>query len=217
MLRKVIRLGILLAALSATADARQGGVRTIAKALHPGDIVFQYIPCGALCNAIVATTPCAPGRPFNHCGIVQKTGGAVMIIEAIGKDVHATTLADFLKRDTSTQLFVGRPVSVSDLDIAGIIRTAQGFQGRPYDDAFLPGESALYCSELVYAAYTAAGKPIFSLAPMTLKSPQTGTTFPAWTDYYTALQSPVPEGQLGINPCAIAHDPAIHLMTIRKQ
>ena len=203
-------------ALSATANARQRGLRAIAKELYPGDIVFQYIPCGALCNAIVATTPCAPGHPFNHCGIVQKTGSNVVIIEAIGRDVHATALVDFLKRDTSAQLFVGRPVFVSGLDIPGVIRAAQRLQGRPYDDAFLPGDSALYCSELVYAAYTAAGRPVFSLAPMTFKSPQTGTTFPAWTDYYAALHIPVPEGQPGINPCAIAHDPAIHLMTIRK-
>ena len=210
-------LVLLLTVISWKAIARGDGSSSIARQLRSGDIVFQCIPCGDLCTAIVETTPCAREHPFNHCGIVVRNGDSVSVIEAIGKDVHATPLISFLKRDTAIQLFVGRPLKAAGVDTYDALRKAIALQGRPYDDAFMPGDSALYCSELVYACYLRKGKPAFALAPMTFKSPHSGETFPAWIAYYSALGRPVPEGLPGINPCAIARSPLIELLVFNKK
>ena len=171
--RSIARLLLLLLmVISWKAIARKnGGLSSIAHQLQSGDIVFQYIPCGDLCTAIAETTPCAHEHPFNHCGIVIKNGDSVSIIEAIGKDVHATQLAFFLKRDTAVQLFVGRPLKTAGFDTREALCKARALEGRPYDDAFIPGDGALYCSELVYVCYLQKGKPAFTLEPMTCIRP----------------------------------------------
>ncbi len=207
---------ILLAFISFPAFAQSGAKSKLIGKLESGDIVFQYIPCGDLCIAIAEVTPCAPGRPFNHCGIVVKEGYSISILEAIGKNVHATPLAAFLKRDTSALLYIGRLSKSSGVQNDDVIKRARALAGRPYDDVFLPGDSALYCSELVYEAYRNNGKPVFSLSPMTFKSPGTGNTFPAWAEYYNEIGQAIPEGVPGINPCAIANAQNIRLLSFRK-
>ena len=95
-------LSILLVSISATVAGQP------AAPLREGDILFQFIPCGPLCDAIVATTPCANEHPFNHCGIVVCSGDSVQVLEAIGRNVHTTALPAFLKRDRTYR--VRRPV-----------------------------------------------------------------------------------------------------------
>lgn len=186
-----------------------------ATGLRDGDIVFQYIPCGELCVAIVETTPCGTDRPFNHCGIVTRRGDSIAVIEAIGSSVHASSLKVFMSRDTSAVVYAGRPVDGVNVNEA--IAKANLLSGRPYDDAFLPGDSALYCSELIYACYSQGGKLAFTLEPMTFISPRTGQTYPAWADYYKSLRLPIPEGVPGINPCAISRSPLIRMMSLPKR
>jgi len=190
--------------------------------LHDGDIIFQKLPCGGLCDAIIATTPCKPGLAFNHCGIIYFDKGAPFVLEAIGKAVQQTSLADFEKRDTERVIYVGRidwgHVPWGDPScMAKALIQARHYLGTPYDDAFLPGDSALYCSELVWESFRdRTSKPIFSLQPMTFRSPESHQTFPAWLAYYNELHRPVPEGVPGINPCAIANAPFITMMMLLK-
>lgn len=183
--------------------------------LKEGDIVLQKIPCGSLCEAIIETTPCEPDRMFNHCGVVHYDGGQAYIIEAIGKEVKQNTLETFLKRDSSSKtLSVARLKPRYNAYILPAIRKAIHYVGTPYDDAFLPGDDALYCSELVYRIFKLDNTPyLFSLAPMTFKS-KSGKTFPAWAEYYKDLKMEIPEGQPGINPCAIANSGAVEVVTI---
>lgn len=183
--------------------------------LKDGDILFQHIPCGDLCQAIVETTPCQAGLPFNHCGIVAKVNKDWVVIEAIGKQVKATPLPIFFARDTTQRQYLGR-LHLPNRALKQSVKAAKHYIGRPYDDQFLPGDSALYCSELVYDCFQKTGKPIFTLQPMTFKSPHTGQTYPAWTTYYKELQAPIPEGVPGINPCSLANDPNLHLIFIDK-
>ena len=208
---------LILLLLANSAFAQTSSSLRLERKLRHGDIVFQYIPCGELCIAIAETTPCIPGRPFNHCGIIVKSGDSVSVLEAIGKNVHTTPLAVFMGRDTGSTLYIGRVRRASGLDPAAAVSKAYSFEGRPYDDVFLPGADALYCSELVYEAYQKAGKPFFGLQPMTFKSPRSGQTFPAWEQYYRDIKAPIPEGLPGINPCAIANDSRIRLMAVRKR
>ncbi|MEO6830570.1 MAG: YiiX/YebB-like N1pC/P60 family cysteine hydrolase [Chitinophagaceae bacterium] len=211
-MKRIVSLVFLLLAFFPS-NARKP--KPLTAQLRKGDILFQYIPCGDLCKAIVETTPCQSAHPFNHCGILDKTGNQWMVIEAIGKNVHATPLKKFLLRDTSKQQFVGR-LKLSKPTLTAVLKKAESFEGRPYDDNFLPGDSALYCSELVYESFLERGQHLFSLQPMTFKSPKTHETYPAWTEYYKELGTSIPEGLPGINPCAIANDGRVKVIVMGK-
>ena len=138
------------------------------------------------------------------------------MIEAIGKAVKLTPLNDFTRRDTASILYVGRLKKKYKAAKDDASKKAIAYVGTPYDNAFLPGDSALYCSELVWKSYEQRDTPLFHLQPMTFKSPKTGQTYSAWADYYQSLKRDIPEGIPGINPCAIANDDKITLITIPK-
>lgn len=200
---------ILLLALASAATARNDN------SLKAGDILFQFIPCGPLCDAIVATTPCAEAHPFNHCGIIIGLGDSLLVLEAIGKDVHETPLRDFLRRDTGASVYIGRLKQRNEAEIAANLGRARRLVGRPYDDSYLPGDSALYCSELVYESYYRGNRRMFSTEPMRFSTPD-GKIFPGWARYYQDLGRPVPEGQPGTNPCGLSLDPQIRLFRRSK-
>lgn len=183
--------------------------------LKEGDIVLQKIPCGGLCDAIIETTPCAPDRMFNHCGIVHYEGNVAYVIEAIGKKVQQSLLDSFLRREGDAEvLYVARLKQQYASYIEPAVKKAVIYLGTPYDDAFVPGDDALYCSELVYKVFKKDNTPnLFPLEPMTFKS-KSGKTFPAWTAYYKDIKHEIPEGEPGINPCAIANSNKVTLLTI---
>ena len=180
--------------------------------LKEGDILFQRLPCGSLCDAIVETTPCDAALSFNHCAIFRYDRGQPVVVEAIGTQVQQTPLALFLQRDTASRLSVGRVGNPALAQTAA--RKSGQYLGRPYDDAFLPGDSALYCSELVWESYQGPAGPVFRLEPMTFRSG--GRTHPGWVEYYMKLNAPIPEGEPGINPCGIAGSNAVTMMAIPK-
>ncbi len=209
------RLLTLLAAGFLSANPLGAGAqKPLPKVLREGDIVFQNLPCGGMCDAIIATTPCANDRRFNHCGILTVDSGKWLVVEAIGKAVQQTPLETFMARDTASRLFVGR-AKISGKNRKEAARKSLSYLGRPYDDPFLPGDSALYCSELVWEIFSQNDKKIFSLQPMTFKSK--GKTHPAWEKYYQALAQPIPEGVLGINPCAIANSEQVRFFSVSKR
>lgn len=180
--------------------------------LREGDILFQKLPCGSLCDAIIETTPCSDAYAFNHCGIFRYTDGKPVVVEAIAGKVRETPLMFFTQRDTATKLSVGR---LADSSVAmSAAYTSRKYLGRPYDDAFIPGDSALYCSELVWESYQSPGGPVFQLEPMTFRSG--GRTHPGWVEYYMKLGVAIPEGEPGINPCGIAGSEAVRMLAIPK-
>lgn len=207
-MRKLIP-GLLMLLLSTAAVARKSG-------LQPGDILFQYIPCGPMCEAIAATTPCAREHPFNHCGVVVRQGDSMLVLEAIGRNVHTTPLSGFLQRDTSSMVYAGRLKDAARGEIDANLERAQALLGRPYDRIYLPGDTAVYCSELVYESYYRNGRRLFHTEPMSFRN-TAGTTDPGWTDYYQEMGRAIPEGLPGTNPCAISRDPAITLLRFPKE
>ncbi len=204
-------LSVLAISLSLTSAGAQSPTR-----LKEGDILFQYIPCGPLCDAIAATTPCAKDHPFNHCGIVVRSGDSLSVLEAIGKDVHTTPLAAFVSRDTGLNVYAGRLSNLSPAAIRGNLDRAKALTGRPYDESYLPGDSALYCSELIYESFLKDGQRIFRPEPMSFKSAD-GTTDPGWTDHYRKLGQEIPEGLPGTNPCALSRHPAVRMFVVEKK
>lgn len=175
-----------------------------------GDLLFQDLDCGELCDAIEKVTHGAEGKNFSHIGLIYKRADSVFVIEAIGKDVHLTPVLDFINRNKDS---AGNPkVVVGRLKprYRHLNHQAVGFafhqRTTPYDDAFLYNNGKYYCSEMIYDAYKFAnkGKPFFQLFPMTFKDPSTAKTFPAWVKYYDELKMEVPEGKPGCNPGGIS-------------
>jgi len=175
-------------------------------ALNPGDLLFQDLDCGPLCDAIEAVTEGFDGRDFSHVAMVVRSGDSLAVCEAIGADVHLTGVALFHQR--SAKVFIAHwPDSLRALAFRASVE-AMRLVGTPYDDSFLPENGKLYCSELVALAFQQAnsGTPFFNAPPMTFKDPATGTFFPAWVDYYAALGLPIPEGMAGCNPGGLSRD-----------
>jgi hypothetical protein len=183
-----------------------------------GDLLFQDLDCGGLCEAIETVTEGVNGKSFSHLGLVHIYGDSVVIIEAIGKAVQVTPIDFFVNRNVDE---VGNPkVIVSRLanDNPELIKSASDFAvsqlGKPYDDAFLYDNQAYYCSELIYDAFKSANgnKPFFKLLPMTFKDPVTKEMFPVWVEYYENLEMSIPEDELGCNPGGISRSEKLEMV-----
>lgn len=181
--------------------------------LRNGDLLFQHIVCGELCEAIEQVTEGYQGHDFSHIGLVLIENDSVFILEAIGSKVQKNTLAAFKKRSTAPLLVARIKPGYAHITDS-VIAFAKAQLGVPYDDAFLYDNQKYYCSELLYDAFKYANhnKPFFKLEPMTFKQPGKHTFFPAWVTYYKELGMPVPEGKPGINPGGISRSEKLDML-----
>ena len=172
--------------------------------LKAGDILFEDIDCGPLCEAIRKVTEGHKGRDFAHCALVVQSADTLAVVEAIGNRVQMNAVSTFMARATRTNgapaYAVGRMRDNTLVPVAAAFAKAR--VGEPYDDPFIPDNGRWYCSELIQVAYREAngGKEVFPSAPMTFNDPATGQFFPVWVDYYRDIGYPIPEGIPGINP-----------------
>ena len=183
-----------------------------------GDLLFQDLDCGDLCDAIESVTPAVNNHHLSHVGLAYVTGEIVWVIEAMGEDVHLTTIKSFMERQTDAlgqpKVIVGR---VSD-EYSNLAGRAVGFaleqKGKPYDDEFIYDNGKYYCSELIYDAFKAAhnNKPIFEMMPMTFKDPKTNKTLPVWEEYFKNLGRKIPEEKKGISPGLLANDDNVEIV-----
>lgn len=172
--------------------------------LQTGDLLFQKMNCGELCEAIHAVTKGYQGNDFSHLGLVLIENDSVFILEAAGNAVRKVTLEEFSK-NTTTTMFIGRVKKKYEKLIPQVISFSKEQLGIPYDDDYLYDNGKYYCSELIYDAFlNAYGKPFFELQPMTFKQPETNVFFPAWVAYYNDLKIEIPEGKPGCNPGGIS-------------
>ena len=188
-------------------------------ALREGDLLFQDLDCGPLCDAIERVTTGHHGANFSHVGIVaEDDADNFVVIEALSNGVEVTGLQAFLDRSFNAK---GRPkVVVGRLKpafchlIPFALKEGFALKGRPYDKVFVINSDSYYCSELIYEIFLRANdnNPVFTLRPMTFKDPHTGTTLPAWEDYFSELGVSIPEGQPGINPGGISCSPVLTIV-----
>ncbi|MDD2985441.1 YiiX/YebB-like N1pC/P60 family cysteine hydrolase [Flavobacterium sp.] len=180
--------------------------------LQTGDLLFQKMNCGELCEAIHAVTKGYQGNDFSHLGLVLIENDSVFILEAAGNAVRKVTLEEFSK-NTTTTMFIGRVKKKYEKLIPQVISFSKEQLGIPYDDDYLYDNGKYYCSELIYDAFlNAYGKPFFELQPMTFKQPETNVFFPAWVAYYNDLKIEIPEGKPGCNPGGISTSKKIKII-----
>lgn len=173
--------------------------------LQDGDLIFQDMDCGPLCDAIEAVTDGYTGKDFSHMGMVYHRNDTLYVAEAAGKAVRLTPLNKFAL-NTKKPMLVMRLKKEYTSRIPAAIDFSLKQLGVPYDAEYVYNNGAYYCSELIYDAFLFANgnKPFFTLYPMTYKEPGTNTFFPAWVKYYKAIGKPIPEGLPGCNPGGIS-------------
>ncbi|WP_370519220.1 YiiX/YebB-like N1pC/P60 family cysteine hydrolase [Flavobacterium sp. Sd200] len=181
--------------------------------LQDGDLIFQDMDCGPLCDAIEAVTEGYNGNDFSHMGMVCHRNDTLYIIEAAGKAVRLNTLEKFSK-NTSKPMYVGRLKKQYQKLIPQAIAFSLRQLGVPYDTEYVYNNGSYYCSELIYDAFKSANKnkPFFELFPMTYKRPGTQDFFPAWVEYYKKIGKPIPEGLPGCNPGGISTSNKIEIV-----
>ncbi|AMP99373.1 hypothetical protein AY601_2483 [Pedobacter cryoconitis] len=181
--------------------------------LKSGDLIFQNLDCGPLCDAINAVTQGYQGNKFSHMGMVLLRNDSVLVIEASGKNVHLTPLQTFLSKSAHPH-YVGRLKPAYQKIIPAALAFSMAQMGVLYDDQYLYDNGKYYCSELIYDAFKAANKnkPFFKLFPMTYKEPGSGAYFPVWKVYFEHLNMEVPEGKPGCNPGGISLSDKIDIL-----
>ena len=190
--------------------------------LKEGDLLFQQLNCGDLCQAIEAVTDGVNGKEFSHCAIVVNINDTLKVVEAIGDHVQVNSIRNFLARSGDTLEMKKTTVGRVKKKYVPLIQQATAFAkkqiGEPYDDEFLLKNGEWYCSELLYESFKVANNnsAFFKLEPMTFKDPKTDTFFPAWVEYYKQLNAEIPEGEAGINPGLISRSSKIQIINTER-
>lgn len=192
----IIRSGILfcliLCSMPSLSAQTEGDLRS-------GDLLFVRAQQSAMEQAIAAST-----GNYTHVALVERDStGRLFLIEAIpSAGVHRIPYTpDYgpCERYRLAQPF----------DTAAVIRRAKAYLGLPYDQAFQPGDQALYCSELIYYCFLDAdGRPLFEAIPMNFRNAR-GRLPRYWRRHFKRLGLPVPEQVPGTNPTDLAHSPLL--------
>lgn len=120
--------------------------RTPQSHLKEGDIVFR----GTRKELAVLTM-----SKWTHCGILHKENGRWVVIEAC-HGVEKTSLEDWRCGNRIFKVMRTRKKLTPEQQKA-VLRYLQSNMGRSYDRAFRWSDDKMYCSELVWKAYHAAG------------------------------------------------------------
>ena len=177
--------------------------------LCEGDLLFC---CSESPNAITDVTSGANGLLIDHVAVVHRIGGddgLLYVIEAKKPVVCLTSIDDFWRENP--QVLQGR-VNV-EMDVFKSVRGCLKMVGRPYDDLFLPGDSALYCSELVQLFYiNTRGVQIFEPVPMSFHD-ASGQVTEYWKEFYAERGMAVPEDAPGSNPAELSRRPQVTIVS----
>ena len=171
--------------------------------LRNGDLIFQVGNVSAMTSAISEATVRDRALSLTHVGIVAMDGDVAYVVEASPRGgVVRSTVRSFLESSGSIE---GRPAAVvmrlkEPFDDKMAVRRALEHLGEPYDWAYRHCNGQMYCSELVYDSYLDSnGYPLFLAHPMNFRNAD-GTMPQFWTDLFSRLGEPIPEGEPGTNP-----------------
>lgn len=179
---------------------------------HEGDLLFQAAGTSSFSGAIADATAWSDSIKFVHVAIVAVESGKPYIIEATAADgVVITPWDDFLR---SSPLVDGCPGVVvmrvnKDFPVADAVNRARSHLGESYDWSYRPANGKMYCSELVYDSYlNYDGTPLFTARPMNFRDAD-GNMPAFWTELFSRLNEPVPEGVPGTNPNDMSKEPVL--------
>lgn len=181
--------------------------------VQPCDLLF-FSDRGGMGDAISEST----GR-YTHVAIVERAGEEVWIIDATPRYGVSRRLLDTLADGVPDVYRLAEGLAA---DTALVLGMARALLGQPYDHAFLPGNGAQYCSELVYESYVrvdmAAGDTIrlFEAAPMNWRNAK-GKLPRYWRRHFRRLGMAVPEGEPGTNPSDMARSPLLRRVSGRER
>ena len=188
------------------------------KGLQTGDLIFMGIPQDysldedSMDGAIAASTG-SDELNLIHVAIADVAEDGIYIIDATlkyGVNRHPldTTLKQFTLKDGSQPVYIVKRHKESKLARDWVAR-AKSFCGQPYDQAFLPDNGAMYCSELVRESYLGReGEYLFEEKPMNWKN-ENGEIPVYWTQLFAILGMDVPQGVPGTNPQDMSRDPML--------
>ena len=170
--------------------------------LQEGDLLLQDLDSSPLCDAIELVTPGYNGANFSHIGLVVLDNDTLKVLEAIPPKVMITNLDDFINRsfdkNGNPKVIVGRLKKEFTNSISNAVSYSKSKLEIIYDEVFLINNETYYCSELIFEAFEKDS--IFQLKPMTFLHPKTKDTLKVWKEYYSDLNTNIPEGNPGINP-----------------
>lgn len=193
--------------------------------LRGGDLLFVVNGQG---NNITDVTDGVDGLGIDHIAVFSDGN----VIEAIPEyGVVEKPLDSFWVRLSDREsVLVGR---IEGLDVEESVTNARKFLGRPYDDIFMPSDSAIYCSELVQKSFvfkdglkerdqnvkevdskaTGSGTKhfVFGTIPMSFHD-STGNVTEFWAKFYSARGLAVPEGEPGTNPGQLSRDHNVKIL-----
>lgn len=169
--------------------------------LREGDLLFCVNEEG---SAITDVTEGIANLNIEHVAIFHRKGKGAFVVEAVHEGVQLTPIDSFIARNSRVNgrllVIVGRVKDSCHVDMRASVSRALSYIGKPYDFYFEPGDSALYCSELVQTSYVdKCGKLIFSPIPMSFHDKE-GKVTDYWKHYYSNVGKKVPEGAPGSNP-----------------
>jgi Permuted papain-like amidase enzyme, YaeF/YiiX, C92 family len=135
--------GILLAGLTACSTPQN---------LREGDLVFQTSR-SRQSSAVQAATK----SPFSHCGLIFRKQGTLQVLEAV-QPVQYTPLQEWRDRGVGATWVAYRLTSRSKglmaTEATSLRKAAEAFLGKDYDLAFDWSDREMYCSELIWKAYS---------------------------------------------------------------
>ena len=161
--------------------------------LRPGDLLFYRDTVG-MGAAVREST-----GEYTHVALVESVGDTVWIIDATQRyGVSRRPLPlRFMNSADAPDVYRFR---FGCFSIDSVLARARSFIGQPYDNAFLPDNGALYCSELIYESFLDSdGNHLFEAKPMNWRDKK-GKLPKYWKKHFRRLKMDVPEGVPGTNP-----------------
>jgi hypothetical protein len=152
ILTKLLIALVLLIGLAAT--SLYATVNGDLPPLQDGDLIFQTSTSGQSSAILIATAD-----PYSHMGIIKKDGKDIKVVEAAGT-VKETPLQEWINRGLLKRVAIYRDPDLTQEQAGRILAAARELYGKPYDIFFSFNNDAIYCSELPYLAYRAAGLSI---------------------------------------------------------
>lgn len=153
---------------------------------------------------------------YTHVALVESVGDTIWIIDATpSRGVARRPLpVNWGDKGTPDLYRFAEDNPVEDLIYKNdVLKRAHSFIGQPYDNAFLPDNGALYCSEFIYECFInsfndSPNVHLFEAKPMNWRNKK-GKLPRYWKRHFRKLGIPVPEGVLGTNPTDLSRSPLL--------